>query len=902
MGSEYNGSIELISGLKQANGQDFPLMEAHAVQVDENGTRLDEALKNVGTDKRKGKHRQVTQATLWYHNLYEWGNTDEEASARLAKNEVVVAGGSLWGGGEPSEADKNRQIKIIQDAKKLNPNLKFFYYITIASWRNDGGWQHILGKGGYWDQEEANKHNGAVRIHTKWEMYQMLEKAAHIGGTKSGEKEYIEDWTWTDDDGVEHTEAKYIDKYTGGISLDGCFYDDAGMENTEGRINQGFTADLRQKYIDLVNFTHSRGLAAFPNQLHPDWYSDEVMETNPEGKPSSIGEGDYMLLESCHSQVGYEGKPLWRHVNGTNGVYEYYQNWYPKVGAKVVVNDYLYGTGGGSGLSDEEFYELATYLLCDTLCCGGHYIDLNGLLTWEYPYFFDDLLIPEDQEYDITRKAKGHYILHANGHTLEVIRGENLQQGETVTLKSLNKVYIYYDGIRIKNGFKKLSQYSYETDQRLDTLDGEIEEMKKSTKSTANIYHRMMLDDWGKNLVYTNFVTESKFLENLQADAKNIMEIAEVREETNGLRLIRKTNGQINEYCKIDITEKKGHRIEVGFTVNEATNWAWGFNGDKPCGINWTYFSTGLNKKQKSSYYGDDFEGYITTVTIPEETEEETWTIRFCYNGSVGDVYDFDNFYMIDLDEFGEDITKEWYTQNMPTMKSAYNNPGYPECYTLETPDDYSFTITWDKEPFSNWSGLRWDLPNGTFQAGHTYEIGCVNHVNNAGGANIAFRAYTPAGENWIPKGSTFTSQIYKETRFGKMITIPESATSSSGYLTFTNTCNTNKNGSGEYISVTIEGLYIYDVNEENIVLRGSEPSNSYLQICRVTEEKLATDTKLIGNALYITDAGKLFMTDFNGNETDLAGSIYAGAVEAGYEGSPSDFGASLYDLISRKE
>ena len=63
---KYKGSIELISGLKQANNQDFPLMDASAIQVDDEGTRLDEALKNVGKDKRKGKQRQVGKACLWY--------------------------------------------------------------------------------------------------------------------------------------------------------------------------------------------------------------------------------------------------------------------------------------------------------------------------------------------------------------------------------------------------------------------------------------------------------------------------------------------------------------------------------------------------------------------------------------------------------------------------------------------------------------------------------------------------------------------------------------------------------------------------------------------------------------------------------------------------------------------
>ena len=97
-----------------------------------------------------------------------------------------------------------------------------------------------------------------------------------------------------------------------------------------------------------------------------------------------------------------------------------------------------------------------------------------------------------------------------------------------------------------------------------------------------------------------------------------------------------------------------------------------------------------------------------------------------------------------------------------------------------------------------------------------------------------------------------------------------------------------------------IRGMYLYDVNEENIVIRGEEPSNSFLQICRVTEAKLAKDKKLIGNALYITDYGTIMITDFNGVKVDIAGSIYIGAAKAGYTGSPEEFGNALYQLIQK--
>ena len=47
--AEYKGSVELISGLTQKNGDTFPLVNATAVQVDNTGKRLDEKLKELET-------------------------------------------------------------------------------------------------------------------------------------------------------------------------------------------------------------------------------------------------------------------------------------------------------------------------------------------------------------------------------------------------------------------------------------------------------------------------------------------------------------------------------------------------------------------------------------------------------------------------------------------------------------------------------------------------------------------------------------------------------------------------------------------------------------------------------------------------------------------------------------
>lgn len=49
--SNYNGSVTLISGIRQANNGTFPLLEANAVQVAEDGTRLDEKMAELERDK-----------------------------------------------------------------------------------------------------------------------------------------------------------------------------------------------------------------------------------------------------------------------------------------------------------------------------------------------------------------------------------------------------------------------------------------------------------------------------------------------------------------------------------------------------------------------------------------------------------------------------------------------------------------------------------------------------------------------------------------------------------------------------------------------------------------------------------------------------------------------------------
>lgn len=44
MRTKCKGSVELISGSTPTNNQDFPLVDAHYVQIDDEGQQLDEKL------------------------------------------------------------------------------------------------------------------------------------------------------------------------------------------------------------------------------------------------------------------------------------------------------------------------------------------------------------------------------------------------------------------------------------------------------------------------------------------------------------------------------------------------------------------------------------------------------------------------------------------------------------------------------------------------------------------------------------------------------------------------------------------------------------------------------------------------------------------------------------------
>ena len=96
--AKYKGSVELISGITQANGQTFPLVDASAVQTDANDKRLDKSLEeikknfdtvNASIDEVNTIAVSPTQPSK--DNVEMWVNPNDEQSVSIPelKDNVV---------------------------------------------------------------------------------------------------------------------------------------------------------------------------------------------------------------------------------------------------------------------------------------------------------------------------------------------------------------------------------------------------------------------------------------------------------------------------------------------------------------------------------------------------------------------------------------------------------------------------------------------------------------------------------------------------------------------------------------------------------------------------------------------------------------------------------------------
>ena len=112
--NNFKGSIELISGITQKNNQDFPLIEAHAVQVDESGKRLDEALGSISIDDDTIVDA-ITSSQDWKDIVTKITNNETQNS----KNKEEINKFSL-----SKEAGRRNIVKVKKEKETLNTELR----------------------------------------------------------------------------------------------------------------------------------------------------------------------------------------------------------------------------------------------------------------------------------------------------------------------------------------------------------------------------------------------------------------------------------------------------------------------------------------------------------------------------------------------------------------------------------------------------------------------------------------------------------------------------------------------------------------------------------------------------------------------------------------------------------
>jgi hypothetical protein len=128
--SKYIGTTELISGLIQAGGNNFPLVHASAVQVDDDGKRLDSALEEANI--KVYPITEVVGAVLMPDKYYVFGTVDSvdvildnvddgyaheycfEFTASESFSEMNITPAPKWANDLFIEKNKTYQVSILR--------------------------------------------------------------------------------------------------------------------------------------------------------------------------------------------------------------------------------------------------------------------------------------------------------------------------------------------------------------------------------------------------------------------------------------------------------------------------------------------------------------------------------------------------------------------------------------------------------------------------------------------------------------------------------------------------------------------------------------------------------------------------------------------------------------------
>lgn len=820
--------------------------------------------------------RTLGRCLLWYGGARTFGATNEEIAEKLSKYDLVIGVQDTYNSIKP-------EIYLVK-AKELNPNLKIFAYIATASIRNE----KMLDDNYNWDSSFAG-----VPIQTKWEILQSVEVLAHIGGSISGKKQFIETITYTKD-GKQVTEEKYIDLYEGGYTPDGIFWDEFDYDNPTSCKNQGFK-NIREKHNYILTFARARGMCSMANAWSlVNELSDEVNDINPEGLHHEFTNEDFFLLESQETRNN--------HVNEADGMkwmpfntkmYDYYKNYYPKVGAKLVAMSYCTWS-----LDDLSINRWRTWCVYNTLVQGGHYICLHDRMSisnpYEIPKEVEDFYYPEVESYKTVRVGNGQYRLEVNGKILETKLDNNVV-GVLINNDTLDRTIIKIDGCAIGDAFsdvaryssvalQQLKNYNEETKSNLNDFDYRLEKIEASRES--NMYNRMFIDDWADKPKYTNLLPENALYDLLNENRPKMNKL--VKNEDGTITF----NIKEGNLCSTSTYQSSNYVLYAFPSSLYRKNLIIGFKGDcrnyKDQGVRYVKANSDNNplgvrfNYSKCDYFDDDemySYAFLDTNNLNEtyvNPYHPAWSFGIFFEFKLNTDYTVGDFFAFDINEEFPDYTKTNYTDiNNPYINQINN--GNVATASLIGRDA---TVTWKKGATYSTDWWSTQVSFGfsfNVTPGHEYEVGYETIETNASGLKI--QAST---DWWDTSGFNKGISIDTTQKYFRIVSIDELSSATTHKMViqigFPNAgnpvgCYTDKDGIEHNYFATVKGLYVYDKDEKDVIIRGDSPSNAYIMMSRVTKETFENDIKndnLKINTLYIirdeNNQCSLAMTDIGGH------------------------------------
>lgn len=857
--------------------------DTYIAKIEENANSIDELKSKLNnTSKDQGLHL----AWLGWSNNIERGNGIENDAVMFSKHDIVgMQRLNLNRLADSKPSFTENTIKILKRAKELNPNLRTFEYLQSESGRTDFTYNddHAhLNSDGSWEGSTADL-SGCTRIYTYQQICDWLDYFKESGT----------DGVFFDDWGYDF--AKEDICYQMNLSVD-----DYADKN----------AALNKKWIMLIEACHDRGMFLITNGGTPfnvgDWYT-------------YLDENDIICLESCLiSSTTYKDDYKWE--NGQKNIYDYYLNYYSngKCKAKLWSMNYCPQVADGS-------YEevLLTYLSALTLACGGHYVSMGAFRCIEKPDFLQ--LFSEGDTKTIKKIDEYTYQLKVNNHTLEVHKWNNLSG--LVSETTANKNYYILDGKTFNNGFLIAPTVEYELSEKIDSVSDKLESMTEDTRKNAISYWRMAIDDWNASLSFKDYT-------NL------ILTDPEIHNITNGtIEIVRNSDGTCDIVCtynklsqgtlylsiirpgNYENFNQTGKGLEIGFsdvifdmtedswtlpngTVYEA-KWLWSVPSFYIYSSHTSLDGTSSNDNYKINNIGSELG---TSTGYYKKNENDTFTtynisIWFhapdsqYFNGTIT----LKNVYLLDLGEHSDETSKKWYTNILPyTFNSTSAMSAKMTASDKQGWKTYDFTVSHTNA--WGWTKYKFTTDELLALRGHTIEFGCSEMTFSNGQTGVG-----NSSNGWvnyafgigINTDNPNTTRLYSDTLNKSKVwgenmccqtyTIPDDATSLvMGFQSY---------GFPTTVTLNIKNVYLYDLTEK-VAIRGQASTNASLRLCRINEDQETLTPSNMRNALYITEKGRIYCYDLTGTKTDIAGSIYVGAVNAGYTGSPEEFGKALYNLI----